>query len=363
MCRKLLSLPVAFSFVLLIGAGLFGLGTDRSNAAAIVGQPRTVEGSKLSSDGDALAKLKAKYRKPTAIPFPAGNLYTIEKAVLGKKLFYDPRLSASGALSCGTCHNPSFGWSDGQPTAIGHGMRKLKRRSPAVMNVAWATIFMWDGRIPTLEAQALAPIQSDEEMAMPLADLVARLQSIKGYARLFEAAFPGEQITAENVGKALATYERTIVSGRGPFDLWIEGSEDAISESAKRGFALFNGRARCADCHSGWKFTDDSFHDIGLAGDDSGRGKFLPSVVKMQFAFKTPGLREIGQRSPFMHDGSLPDLHAVIDHYDKGGIVRPSKSDLIKPLGLTEGERLDLLAFLETLSSSKSIGQLPALPQ
>ena len=143
-------------------------------------------------------------------------------------------------------------------------MKRLGRRSPTIINAAYGVIFMWDGRADSLEEQALGPIQADVEMAMPLEELLKRLKAINEYPPLFEAAFPGKGITAENIGKAIATYERTVISGRAPFDAWIDGDERAISDAAKRGFTLFNTKAECKECHSGWNFTDDSFHDIGL---------------------------------------------------------------------------------------------------
>jgi cytochrome c peroxidase len=200
-------------------------------------------------------------------------------------------------------------------------------------------------------------------MNMPIDKLMERLAGIPGYAPMFEAAFPKEGIKSEGVAKAIATFERTVVSARAPFDAWIEGGDKVISEEAKRGFALFNTKADCARCHSGWNFTDDSFHDIGLSSDDPGRGKFLPSIAKMQYAFKTPGLREITRRGPYMHDGSMATLEAVVDHYDKGGIARPSRSDLIKPLGLTQQEKKDLVAFMQTLTSDVDPMTVPVLPR
>ncbi len=150
---------------------------------------------------------------------------------------------------------------------------------------------------------------------------------------------------------ALATFERLIVAGRSPFDRWIAGDAAAISEAAKRGFDVFNGRGGCAGCHSGWSFTDNSFHDIGTAtGSDIGRGRLMPKSVAARYAFKTPTLREIDRRAPYMHDGSVPTLEAVIDLYDKGGIERPSRSREIKVLNLDGAAKADLLAFLATLS-------------
>jgi cytochrome c peroxidase len=167
----------------------------------------------------------------------------------------------------------------------------------------------------------------------------------------------------ETIAKAIATYERTVVSGRAPFDAWIEGDEKSVGEDAKRGFVLFNGKGGCMNCHSGWNFTDDSFHDIGLSDADIGRGKFLPAIVKMQQAFKTPGLREITRRSPFMHDGSVKTLEAVIEHYNDGGINRPSRSELIKPLALSSTEKADLVAFMKTLTSDMDPTTVPVLPR
>jgi cytochrome c peroxidase len=246
---------------------------------------------------------------------------------------------------------------------VGHGMNKLGRHSPTVVNAAWSNIFMWDGRLPTLEEQALGPIQAAGEMNMPLDKLMLRLTAIPEYKPLFDHVFPQESMTPKTLAKAVATYERTIVSEPAPFDAWIEGNEKAISEEAKRGFVVFNGKAQCAACHEGWNFTNEGFQDIGLPSDDVGRGQFLPGVVKMKHAFKTPSLREISYRAPYMHDGSLATLEQVVDHYDSGGMDRPSRSDLMKPLNLTAQEKSDLVTFLKTLSSNLTPTAAPVLPR
>lgn len=309
------------------------------------------------------ASVKNDFRRPNTVPFPADNPFTITKVELGKSLYFDPRLSRAGSQSCATCHNPGFGWGDGLRVGVGDNMKALARRSPTILNAAFGEIFMWDGRADTLEHQALGPIEAAGEMNMPIADVIARLNAIPGYKPLFEAAFPGEAISGPLIGRAIAAYERTVISPRAPFDAWVEGDEKAISEPAKRGFALFNGKGGCNKCHSGWNFTDDSFHDLGLPDKDIGRGKFLPTIPKMQHAFKTPGLREISRRGPYMHDGSIPTLAAVMQHYDEGGIARPSRSDLIRPLGLTAEEKADLVAFMETLNSDMRPESLPTLPR
>jgi cytochrome c peroxidase len=329
--------------------------------SAIIGETRHGHfNPKASADIDAL---KAEYRRPAFIPFPETNPYAQAKASLGKKLFFDTRLSATSAQSCASCHSPAFGWGDGLAVGVGHGMAKLDRHSPTIVNAAWSAVFMWDGRAANLEEQALGPIQSPVEMNMPIERLMERLASIAEYKSLFATAFPEEGVTPSTLASAIATYERTVVSDQSPFDAWVEGNEKAISAEAKRGFAVFNTKGQCSSCHEGWNFTNDGFHDIGLAGDDAGRGQFLPRIPKMQHAFKTPGLREIGRRAPYMHDGSIATLEQVVEHYDRGGIDRPSRSDLIAPLGLTPDEKTALVAFLKTLSSNPSPTTMPTLPR
>ena len=329
-------------------------------AAAIVGPSDNVAVSKPTL---TLDQMRAQYKRPATIPFPADNPYTLAKVALGKFLYFDTRLSGANVQSCASCHSPAYGWGDGLPKGVGHGMKTLGRRSPSIVNAAFGPIFMWDGRAGSLEEQALGPIKTDVEMNLPLDDLMVRLKGIAGYAPLFDAAFPGDGIKPETVAKAIATYERTVVSARAPFDAWIDNNERAISEDARRGFVLFNTKAGCAQCHSGWNFTDFSFHDIGLPDADIGRGKFLPSIEKMQHAFKTPGLREIARRGPYMHDGSIPTLEAVVEHYDQGGVDRPSRSDLIRPLGLTAQEKKQLVAFMEALTSEPDPTTVPVLPR
>jgi cytochrome c peroxidase len=348
------------SAIAAIALGLFGF-TKLGFGSALIGETRRVDlGQKAVAGIDTM---KAQYRRPALISFPKDNPYTPEKAALGKKLYFDTRLSVSSAQSCASCHSPGFGWGDGLALGIGHGMAKLGRHSPTIINAAWGEIFMWDGRLPTLEEQALGPIQSPGEMNMPIERLMERLASIAEYKPLFAAVFPKEGMKPETLAAAIATYERTVVSERAPFDAWIEGDEKAITEEAKRGFALFNTKAQCSSCHEGWNFTNDGFQDIGLPSEDIGRGQFVPGVLKMQHAFKTPGLREITRRSPYMHDGSLATVEEVIEHYDRGGVDRPSRSDLMKPLGLTSQEKSDLVAFLQTLTSNLTPTALPFLPR
>ena len=309
------------------------------------------------------AQAKADYRRPDTIPYPDANKYSRARAELGKVLFFDPRLSSSGTVSCATCHRPQFAWSDSAATSSGVPGMPLKRRSPTILNVAWADSLFWDGRSSSLEDQALGPIQADMEMNMPLDKAIAGLKSLRGYLPLFEKAYPGDGIVPETVGKAIATFERTIVSGIAPFDEWIMGDETALNDSAKRGFDLFNTKALCVKCHSGWNFTDGSFHDLGFATEDRGRGKLLPQIEAAQFGFKTPTLRNIAQRAPYFHDGSKRTLEEVVDHYDKGPWQqRPSLAEELHKLELTGAEKRDLVEFMKTLTGVDESVALPVLP-
>ncbi|WP_132255291.1 cytochrome-c peroxidase [Methylobacterium segetis] len=300
------------------------------------------------------------YRPPTAIPFPDANPYTEVKAELGRRLFFDPILSGDRNRSCASCHVPGLGWGDGRARSLDLNATDMELRTPSLLTIAWQERLGWDGKFRDLESVAFFPITGVGNMNLPVAEALSRLSEDPGYARAFAEAFPDPAVTRERVEAALATFERLIVSRPAPFDRWIAGDEGAVEESAKRGFDLFNGKARCAACHSGWSFSDGSFHDIGTAtGADVGRGRFFPTSPALRFAFKTPGLREVSRRAPYMHNGSVPTLEAVIDLYDRGGIERPSRSADIRPLGLTASEKADLLAFLRTLSSEP--GRVPAL--
>jgi cytochrome c peroxidase len=332
-----------------------------ARAAALVGETRQVKVE--APPQPATDQLKAAYRRPDMIPFPDSNRYTAAKAMLGRALFYDTRVSGNGALSCASCHNPGFGYGDGLTKGLGDRMNLLTRRSPSVINSAWGELFMWDGRSASLEEQVAGPIESKSEMNRRMETLPVTLSAIGEYRSLFAAAFPHSAITPETIADALATYERTIVSADAPFDAWIEGDESAISDAAKRGFAIFNTKARCALCHGGWLFTDDGFHDIGLPDNDTGRGALFPRIVAMQHAFKTPSLRETGRRGPYMHDGSLPTLDAVVAHYNQGGSGRRSQSGLVKPIGLLPDEQTEIVAFLQTLTSVVRAAAAPAMPR
>ena len=313
-----------------------------------------VVGASETTTSDYINDYKANYSRPVKIPFPQDNLYTYEKAKLGKNLFYDVRLSADDSISCASCHKPEYSWEDGLITPTGIGNAKVARHSPTILNMAWGELYFWDGRAESLEKQALMPIQDPNEMGQDIDSLILKLSDIPDYVEQFDSVFPDSGITPENIGKAIATYERTIVSSSSSFDYWIMGNENAISEQAKRGFVLFNEKAKCSLCHEGWNFTDLGFHDIGLDTNDIGRYDILDIKV-LKNSFKTPSLRNITERAPYMHNGSIQTLEEVIHHYNDGFVVRESLSPEIVPLNLTQDEIADLLVFLETLSSKDLI--------
>jgi cytochrome c peroxidase len=304
------------------------------------------------------------YHRPAEIPFPASNPYSESKAKLGQVLFFDPILSGSRTRSCASCHNPSLSWTDGLPFALGEKLQRQTFKSPTLLNIAWIEPLGWDGHFRTLESVAFGPISAPTNMNASEKLLIGRLNAIPGYVQLFEAAYGKGGITREKIELALATFQRTIVTPDAPFDRWIGGDEYAIGADAKAGFALFNGKAHCASCHTGWLFTDNSFHDIGVArGKNPGRGKMFPSSVALKHAFKTPTLRDVARRAPYMHNGSIATLRGVIDLYDRGGIKRPSRSAQIVPLDLSEQEKQQLIAFLETLTSPAKPYPVPSIPR
>lgn len=309
-----------------------------------------------ATSGDRIDEVEAAqlalYAPPAAIPYPEADPFSAAKARLGRDLFFDPILSGAGNLSCSTCHDPARSWSDGLGRSVGTSGSPMALRSPSLIDVAWMGRLGWDGKFRDIEAVTFSPITAHDNMDLPEAEAIARLKAKPAYVQEYLDAFGTADIQRRGIEQAVATYERSIVSGEAPFDRWAAGDGAAVTPAAKRGFALFNGRAGCASCHSGWAFSDGSFHDIGTAaGGDVGRGRLFPTSVKLRYAFKTPTLRDVARRGPFMHDGSLPTLRAVIDLYDRGGVPRPSRADEIHPLALSEGDKDDLLAFLGTLTA------------
>lgn len=294
-----------------------------------------------------------------AIVCPEDNAPTEAKIALGKQLYFDPRLSKDRTISCASCHDPAKGWSNGERFATGVGGKVGGRNSPTVINSAYNKFQFWDGRSPTLEHQALGPIQNPIEMTMTLDEVVARLNKIEGYRTQFQAVF-GTDVTSEGIAKAIAAYERTILSGDAPIDRYAAGDQSALSAEAKRGRNLFFGKANCTACHAGPNFTDHAFHNIGIGWNaetksfaDVGREE-QSKLVGDRGAFKTPTLREIAKTAPYMHDGSLKTLEDVVVHYDRGGTANPWLDEELFPLKLTAQEQADLVTFMVEGLSSES---------
>ena len=332
-----------------VAGGAVGVG------AALLMRPPPVLAAPAAHSADDLAALKAAFRRPAKVPFPANNPYSEQKRALGEALFHDKRLSVDGSLACASCHERGKGFADGKVEGRGVPGRALKRHTPTLWNLAWSAPVFWDGRARSLEEQVAGPIESPDEMAQPLGPLIERLAADPATARAFAEAFPeAPRVDAANLAKAIATYERTFVSPSTRFDRWIDGDEQALTRNEIAGFKLFAGKAQCVKCHSGFTFTDYAFHDIGLPGDDRGRGAVL-RLEAAEHAFKTPGLREIGRSAPYMHDGSLATLEDVLRHYVSGIVDRPTLSkDLTRGIKLSDAERADLIAFLGTLTSEQA---------
>jgi cytochrome c peroxidase len=297
------------------------------------------------------------------VPHPADNPPTPEKIELGKQLYFDPRLSVDKTVACATCHDPAKGWSNGEAVATGINSLKGGRSSPTVINSAYYTFQFWDGRAKTLEDQALGPIQNPIEMNMKLDDVVKRLNEIQGYKDQFQKVF-GTDVTPEGMAKAIAAFERTVLSGDAPFDKFKAGDTAALSASAQRGMKLFFGKANCTACHQGANFTDSAFHNIGLESADVGR-KEISKLAGDHGAMKTPTLREIAKTAPYMHDGSLKTLEEVVQHYKKGGNGNPFQDEELFPLKLSDEDVADLVTFLKEGLSSASYPNIakPDLPK
>jgi cytochrome c peroxidase len=289
-----------------------------------------------------------------ALPDPP----TPEQVRLGRWLFYDTRLSADHSVSCATCHRPEHAFSEPAPASTGIGGQVGTRKAPTFVNQAQTLYphFFWDGRAASLEEQVLGPIENPIEMGNTHEGMVETLVGIQGYRRYFGEAFGSVAITADRVARAIAAYERTRMSGNSAWDRWRQlRDEDAVSAEVKQGHELFFGKAGCNQCHLGPNFTDSRFHNVGIGWDEqtaafADEGRYLVTGKEAdRGAFKTPTLREVTRRAPYMHDGSVPTLRAVIELYDRGGTANPLLAPQIEPLGLTGDEIDALLAFLAAL--------------
>jgi cytochrome c peroxidase len=317
--------------------------------------------------GQAIPGRSADLPHEFAVVHPDDNPTSPEKVALGKQLYFDPRLSEDKTISCASCHDPAKGYSNGEQFASGVRKQLGGRNAPTIINSAYQQFQFWDGRSGTLEEQAVGPMQNPIEMNMKLEHVIERLNAIPGYKKQFQSVFKSDA-NEDNVAKAIAAYERTLISIDAPYDKFKAGDKTALSKEAQHGLELFTGKAHCSACHSGFNFTDNAFHNIGVGMDrekpDVGR-EAISGLEGDRGAFKTPTLREIARTGPYMHDGSLKTLEEVIDHYDKGGIENPWLDEEIYKLNLTPDEKRDLVTFLKEGLSSESYpnDKPPVLPE
>jgi cytochrome c peroxidase len=299
---------------------------------------------------------------PPTAPSPADNPATPEKIALGKQLFFDSRLSGDNSKSCVSCHLPEKAFTDGLPRAKGSGGKELSRNTPTLLNAGFYSAYFWDGRAGSLEKQALFPIQSPDEMNQDLPALEKELNAIPEYVAQFRAVF-GSGATADNIAKALAAFERTLVSRNSPFDRYLAGDKSAISEEAQSGWELFRG-AECIRCHNGSNFSDGKFYRLGTTFRDRGRGA-VTGEKREFYAFRTPGLRDVSRTAPYLHDGSMETLAQVVEFYYRGAPIQSPDGlplDIAPLLGQSYSEISAIVAFLESLSGEPPAVSKPTLP-
>lgn len=300
------------------------------------------------------------YNTPSYFPalnYPIDNKPTRRKFELGKKLFFDKLLSKENAISCGSCHFQNLAFSDSVQFSIGSAGQLGERNSPTLTNIGYNSNFFWDGGVPTLELQALAPLDNHKEFDLPYDSLLLRLNNNSNYKQLFKAAF-NEDATLNNYTKALACYQRAFISGNSKYDdYFYRNNSKAFTASELSGFQLFiNPTIGCNSCHSGFNFTNGGFENNGLSVNykDAGRYK-VTGYIQDLAKFKVPTLRNVALTAPYMHDGSFATLTQVIDHYDSGGQAHSNKSPKVKPLNLTTQQKTDLVNFLKTLTDDEFI--------
>ena len=343
--------------LLFVSIGLLWIGSTEGKDAAtweaanpVVPIPDNPLG--IGTEKDPLVKLTELENPPTP-----------ERVRLGRWLFFDKRLSADDTISCATCHKPEHGFSEPTPNSTGIGGQKGGRKAPSFLNLAWSTQphFFWDGRASSLEDQAGGPMINPIEMGNENHDVVVKkIAAIAGYRKYFNECFGSDEVTIERITKAIADYERTRVSGNSPWDRWRAGDDDAVSDDVKKGHRLFFGNAFCNNCHLGPNLTDSLFHNIGIGWDPetktfSDKGRFDVTKVESDTgAFKTPSLRDVSKRAPYMHDGSVETLEEAVKLYSKGGLPNPYLDRKIdrrfaEQLDLTETQVRQLVAFMKAL--------------
>jgi len=315
------------------------------------------------------------------ISFPADNPYSVDKELLGKTLFFDPRLSKSNQIACASCHDPELGWCDNRTFSFGHDRQQGSRNAMSIFNVAYARALFWDGRAASLEDQSRMPIEDHREMGEHMDMATGKISKIKGYETLFEKVFGDKAVTKDRISKAIATFERKVVSSPSKFDLFIDGKSDLYTDDELMGLHLFRTKAQCMNCHNSGYFSNNQFENIGTSllgekGEDAGR--YLMTKDRSDAGkFRVPGLREVSVTGPYFHNGSMKTLEEVIRFYSNGnpehsqrrgtiheGIsLKSEKSGMVRMLDLSDREISQLEAFLRTLTSKPEKVSVPQLPQ
>lgn len=326
-----------------------------------------------------------------SVPVPKDNPQNPEKIELGKKLFFDRRLSGDGTMSCVTCHDPETGYSDQLEISLSYPTTKNWRNSLPLINTAYNTSLFWDGRAQSLEEQALFPMMSAFEMNQNLDFLEEELKEVPEYVDAFKKVFGGE-ITRQRIAMALASFERTITSRNAPLDKYLDGDDNALAPEQKMGYGIFTGKGKCSRCHDGANFTDNTFYNLGVADNPAlmndprvtatmrftakvsgykeyrslteDPGRYLVTKDKKDWkAFKTPGLRELALTAPYMHNGVFETIDDVIEFFNKGGGEDKNKTPLLAPLNLTDAEKQALKSFLlEALKGELTVVRIPDIP-
>ncbi len=295
-------------------------------------------------------------KPPLGLPplsWPADNPYSPAKAELGRLLYFDKRLSADESVSCASCHDPKFAFTDGAAVSTGIKSQKGGRSAPTILNRAYTLAQFWDGRAATLEEQAKGPMANPIEMGNTHDAIVTKLKTVAGYRPLFAKAFGSEEVNIDRIAMAIACFERTVFSGNAPYDRYKRGDKKAMTPEQVRGMSVFFDKAKCDKCHEGANFTLNMYANLGVGSDkpEPDVGRFAVTKDPKDWGrFKTPTLRDIANTGPYMHDGSLKTLEEVVDFYDKGGIKNKNLDENIKPLKLTDQEKKDLVAFMKALS-------------
>ena len=310
----------------------------------------------LSSVAALAASAKEPPKPPLGLPpvvWPADNPYSPARVELGWYLFFDPRMSANGSVSCATCHPPDHAFAGATPPPLGVSKTPLRRRAPTLINRAYGRSQFYDGRAATLEDQIRFPVSAEDEMGSSPDAARAAIADIAGYAPFFARAFGDPLVTFQRITQSIASFERTILSGNSPYDRYVHGDKDALTSQAKRGMEIFERTGECSECHNGFNFTDEKFAGLGIGPDEQPPDLGLFDVTgkrRDEGKFKVPTLREVAHTAPYMHDGRFKTLDEVLDFYRKGGRPSHHLDSRIAPFFLDAPAKADLKAFLESLS-------------